>query len=33
VGILLAWLAARLLRVGRFARHAHVHAYGKHRGA
>ena len=33
VGILLAWLAAWLLRVGRFARHAHVHTHGKHRGA
>jgi NhaA family Na+:H+ antiporter len=33
VGILLAWLAARLLRVGRFAPHAHVHTHGKHRGA
>ena len=33
VGILLAWLAAWLLRVGRFARPAHVHTHGKHRGA
>jgi NhaA family Na+:H+ antiporter len=33
LGLPLAFLAARLLQVGRFARHAHVHPLGKHRGA
>jgi NhaA family Na+:H+ antiporter len=33
LGLPLAFIAARLLRVGRFARHAHVQLQGKHRGA
>jgi NhaA family Na+:H+ antiporter len=33
LGLPLAFIAARLLRVGRFAGHAHVHSLGKHRGA
>jgi NhaA family Na+:H+ antiporter len=33
LGLPLAVIAARLLRVGRFARQPHVHALGKHRGA
>jgi len=33
LGLPLAFIAARLLRVGRFAGHAHVQLLGKHRGA
>ena len=33
LGVPIAVIAARLLRVGRFAPHAHVHPQGKHRGA
>ena len=33
LGLPLAFIAARLLHVGRFGRHAHVHPLGKHRGA
>ena len=33
LGVPLAFIAARLLHVGRFAAHAHVHPQGKHRGA
>jgi NhaA family Na+:H+ antiporter len=32
-GVPLAFAAARLLRVGRFARQAHAHVHGKHRSA
>ena len=33
LGLPLAFVAARLLHVGRFVRHAYVHPRGKHRGA
>lgn len=33
LGVPLAFAAAKLLRAGRFARHAHVQPLGKHRGA